>query len=56
MAIMQDWAFGVIHLKIAGRIILYLNGRHAIALRHVLHLLQPRFLNVLDIPRTLDES
>jgi E3 ubiquitin-protein ligase MARCH6 len=36
MQVMQDWAFGVIHLKIAGRIILYLDGRHAQAMRNVL--------------------
>lgn len=35
MAVMQDWAFGVIHLKIAGRIILYLENRHAQAMRNV---------------------
>jgi E3 ubiquitin-protein ligase MARCH6 len=35
MQVMQDWAFGVIHLKIAGRIILYLDGRHAQAMRNV---------------------
>lgn len=35
MAVMQNWAFGVIHLKIAGRIILYLDNRHAQAMRNV---------------------
>ena len=35
MQVMQDWAFGVIHLKIAGRILLYLDGRQAQALRNV---------------------
>lgn len=35
MAVMQDWAFGVIHLKIAGRIILYMDNRHAHAMRNV---------------------
>jgi hypothetical protein len=33
--IMQDWAFGVIHMKIFGRVILYLDGRYARALRSV---------------------
>lgn len=36
MALLQDWAFGVIHLKIAGRIILYLENRHTQQLRNVL--------------------
>jgi E3 ubiquitin-protein ligase MARCH6 len=36
IAVMQDWAFGVIHLKIAGRIILYLDGRLAHSMRNVL--------------------
>lgn len=35
LQLMQDWAFGVIHMKIAGRIILYLDGRHARAMRNV---------------------
>lgn len=35
MQIMQDWAFGIIHLKIAGRIIMYLDGRHAQHMRNV---------------------
>jgi E3 ubiquitin-protein ligase MARCH6 len=41
MQVMQDWAFGILHLKIAGRIILYLDGRHAQALRNVSPLLSP---------------
>ena len=35
MAVMQDWAFGVIHLKVVGRIILYLDNRYAQAMRNV---------------------
>jgi E3 ubiquitin-protein ligase DOA10 len=35
MQIMQDWALGIIHLKIVGRIILYLENRHAQVLRNV---------------------
>jgi E3 ubiquitin-protein ligase MARCH6 len=35
MQILQNWAFGVIHLKIAGRFILYLDGRVAQHLRNV---------------------
>lgn len=35
MAVMQDWAFGIIHLKIAGRVIMYLDGRLAQAMRQV---------------------
>jgi E3 ubiquitin-protein ligase MARCH6 len=35
MQLLQDWTFGVIHLKIAGRIILYLDGRLAQSLRNV---------------------
>lgn len=35
MAVMQDWAFGIIHLKIAGRVIMYLDGRLALAMRQV---------------------
>jgi E3 ubiquitin-protein ligase MARCH6 len=35
MQIMQDWAFGVIHLKIAGRIIMYLDGHQAQQMRLV---------------------
>jgi E3 ubiquitin-protein ligase MARCH6 len=35
MQLLQDWAFGVIHLKIAGRIILYLDGRLAQNMRSV---------------------
>jgi E3 ubiquitin-protein ligase MARCH6 len=35
MQVMQDWAFGIIHLKIAGRIIMYLDGRHAQNMRNV---------------------
>jgi hypothetical protein len=49
IAVMQDWAFGVIHLKIAGRIILYLDGRLAHAMRNVPHplplLFQSTFTN-----------
>jgi len=37
MQILQNWAFGVIHLKIAGRIILYLDGQYAQHLRNVTH-------------------
>jgi len=36
MQILQNWAFGVIHLKIAGRIILYLDGQYAQHLRNVM--------------------
>jgi E3 ubiquitin-protein ligase MARCH6 len=35
MQIMQNWALGVIHLKIIGRIILYIDGNYARALRNV---------------------
>lgn len=54
MQIMQDWAFGIIHLKIVGRVILYLENRHAQVLRNVL----PRYdgINYVGIPWTLDES
>ena len=55
MAVMQDWAFGVIHLKIAGRIILYMDNRHAQAMRNVTPPIQDSFL-LLDISRTLDRS
>ena len=35
MAVMQDWAFGIIHLKIAGRVVMYLDGRYAQFMRQV---------------------
>jgi hypothetical protein len=52
--IMQDWAFGIIHLKIAGRIIMYIDGRHAQAMRNVTNSCVVDLL--LDFPRTLDKS
>ena len=55
MAVIQDWAFGVIHLKIAGKIILYLDNRHAQAMRNVTPQSQDNLL-IVDIPRPLDES
>ena len=58
MQVMQDWAFGVIHLKIAGRIILYLDGRHAQAMRNVPPPPDPslpRQRLSVDFPRTLDK-
>ena len=61
MQILQNWAFGVIHLKIAGRIILYLDGQYAQHLRNVMHNLYTSVFywfwpNVfLDVPTTLDE-
>ena len=54
MAVMQDWAFGVIHLKIAGRIILYMDNRYAQAMRNVPPNL--RQLLITGISRTLDKS
>jgi hypothetical protein len=53
MQIMQDWAFGIIHLKIAGRIIMYIDGRQAQQMRLVA---TPSILLTVDFPRPLDES
>jgi len=41
MAMMQDWAFGIIHLKIAGRVIMYLDGQYARFMRQVFSLNPP---------------
>lgn len=56
LQIMQDWAFGVIHLKIAGRIILYLNNRYAQAMRNVFQCLKDDYADILDFPWSLDKS
>jgi hypothetical protein len=53
MQIMQDWAFGIIHLKIAGRIIMYLDGRQAQQMRLVPFPSNPL---TVDFPGPLDES
>ncbi len=50
MAVMQDWAFGIIHLKIVGRVIMYLDGRLAQAMRMVISPPSPSPFFPTEIP------
>jgi hypothetical protein len=53
IAIGHDWAFGIMHLKIIGRILLYFDNQYAQRIRNVLPLTSS--VNI-DIPRPLDKS